>query len=213
GVEGVLDVRRRVGLIPEALLVGFVLGEEQAGVALAVQPVVAEVEMGGLDDAAGGLAEGGLAIVATPGPGVAEPEGREETQGGGLGSAIVDGNADEDVFGALLGVLDEDVEVAVVREGAGVEQLVLEILAGAAAGGLDEIAVGELALGVLVQVLHVRVGRRAIEIKVVFLAVLAVVPLAVGKAVEALLEDGIALVPQGQGEAEQLAVVADSAES
>src|SRR5581483_463449 len=114
---------------------------------------------------------------------------------------------------ALLGVLDEDVEVAVVREGAGVEQLVLEILAGAAAGGLDEIAVGELALGVLVQVLHVRVGRRAIEIKVVFLAVLAVVPLAVGKAVEALLEDGIALVPQGQGEAEQLAVVADSAES
>ena len=48
---------------------------------------------------------------------------------GRLGAAIVDGDLDQDVLGRRLGVLDEDVEVAVLVEDAGVEQLVLELAA------------------------------------------------------------------------------------
>ena len=42
-------------------------------------------------------------------------------------STIVHRNANEDVFGTLLGVLHEHVKVPVVVKDAGVEQLVLEL--------------------------------------------------------------------------------------
>jgi hypothetical protein len=51
------------------------------------------------------------------------------------------------------------------------------------------------------------VSRRAVEVEVVLLDVLAVVALAVGEPEEALLEDGIPAVPQGQGEAQVLLVI------
>jgi len=51
------------------------------------------------------------------------------------------------------------------------------------------------------------VGRRRVEVEVVLLDVLAVVALAVGEAEEALLEDGILSVPEGQGKAQPLLVV------
>jgi hypothetical protein len=49
----------------------------------------------------------------------------------GLGAAVVDGDLDQKVLGRGLCVLDEDVEVAVVVEDPRVEQLVLEVEAGA----------------------------------------------------------------------------------
>ena len=53
-------------------------------------------------------------------------------------------------------------------------------------------------------------GRRAVEVEVVLLHILAVVPLAVGQSEEPLLEDRIFPVPQGQREAEALLVVGDA---
>ncbi len=47
---------------------------------------------------------------------------------GRLGSAIVDGDLDENVVRRRLRVFDEHVEIAVLIEHAGVEQLVLEVL-------------------------------------------------------------------------------------
>jgi hypothetical protein len=44
-------------------------------------------------------------------------------------------------------------------------------------------------------------GRRAVEIKVVFLDVLAVIALAVGEPKQTLFEDGILPIPQCQREA------------
>ena len=57
-----------------------------------------------------------------------------------LRPAIVDGDPDEHVFRAFLGVLDEHVEIAVFVEDAGVEQLVLGLLPRAAAVRLDQVA-------------------------------------------------------------------------
>ena len=55
--------------------------------------------------------------------------------------------------------------------------------------------------------------RRAVEVEVVLLHVLAVVALAVGEAEEPLLEDRILAVPQGQREAEVLLVIGDAGDA
>ncbi len=117
------------------------------------------------------------------------------------------GDPHQHVFGIGLGVLHEHVEVSVLRERAGVEQLVLEVVARPPGVGRDEIRIGVLALRIFVQTLHVGVGRRAIEVEVVLLDVLAVIPLAVGQSEQALLQDRIALVPHCNREAQLLLVV------
>ena len=83
-----------------------------------------------------------------------------------------------DVVGTGLGVLDDHVEVAVVVEDPGVQQLVLHLLLAAATVGRDQIVVRERPLRILVLALQVRVRRRAVEVEPVLLDVLAVVALA-----------------------------------
>jgi hypothetical protein len=73
-----------------------------------------------------------------------------------------------------------------------------------------EIAVGKLRLRILVQRLHVRVRRRAIEVVVALLHVLAVVPLMSREPEQSLLEDRISAVPEREGEAESALAVGDS---
>ena len=53
-------------------------------------------------------------------------------------------------------------------------------------------------------------GRRAVEVEIVFLHVLAVIALAVGQAEQALLEDRVLAVPEREREAEPLLVVGDA---
>src|SRR5262249_21629440 len=78
---------------------------------------------------------------------------------------------------------------------------------------LKEIPVGIGRLGVLVEVLHVRVRRRAVEVEVVFLDILAVVGLAVSQPKQALLQDRVLAVPQGHGKAKALLVVGDAGQA
>ena len=56
-------------------------------------------------------------------------------------------------------------------------------------------------------------GRRAVEIEVIFLYVLAVIALAVGQAEQPLLEDRVLAVPQGERKAQPLLVVAETGEA
>ena len=132
---------------------------------------------------------------------------------GRLGAAIVDRELDEDVLRRFLGILDEDVEVAVLVEDSGVDQLVLELVLAPAPVRLHEVGIRERRLGILVQVFHVRVRRRAIQVEVVLLDVLAVIALAVGQAEETLLEDRVRAVPERQGEAEPLLVIGDAGQA
>ena len=208
-VESILDVGRSAGLTPETLRIALILGEQQLRASIAVQPVLAQFMVGGLNGARCHLAQGWLAIVLTPGPGVPEPERRQQTKPGRFRPAIVHGDPDEHVFRAFLGVFHEHVEIAVVVKHARIEQLVLELLPRPSPVRLDQVAVGKLPLRILVQILHVRVRGRAVEVEVVLLHVLPMVRLAVGEPVQPLLQDGVALVPQRQGEAELLLVIAD----
>jgi hypothetical protein len=129
-----------------------------------------------------------------------------------LGPAVADRDAHLQVLRIDLGVLDEHVEVAVLVEDAGVDQLVVRRRAIAAPILLDEVAVRERRLRVLVEHPHERVRRRGVQVEVVLLDVLAVVALVAGQAEQALLEDRIAAVPQREGEAQLLATIGDARE-
>ena len=126
-----------------------------------------------------------------------------------LRAPVVDGHADQDVVRARLRVLHQHVEVAIVVEDAGVEELELGLLAPAPRVLLDEACVRVLVLRVLVERPHVGVSRRGVEVEVVLLDVLAVVALGPGEAEEPLLQDGVSPVPEREGEAHTLVIVGD----
>ncbi len=130
-----------------------------------------------------------------------------------LGPAIVHRDQDQQVLGRGLGIFDEDVEIAILVEDPGIEQLVFLLLAAAGAVGLDQVGIGKGGLGIFVEILAVGMGRRALEIEIVFLDVLAVIAFAVGQAEGALLQDRVDAVPQRQREAEPLLVVAEAGEA
>ena len=113
-----------------------------------------------------------------------------------LVAAVGDGDADVHVVGSALGVLDVDVDVAIVVEDAGVEQLVLQLEPASSAVRRDEIGVRELVQRVPVAVLQVRARRRGVEVEVVLLHVLAVIALGVRQPEHPLLQDRIDPVPE-----------------
>ena len=133
--------------------------------------------------------------------------------GGRVGPAVLDGDLNEDVFRRRLGVLDEHVEVAVLIEHAGIEQLVFQVPAPSLLVRPNEVLVRVGSVRILVQVLHVRVRGRGVDVEVVLLHVLAVVALAVREAEQPLLQNRVAPVPQREREAEELPVVGDSREA
>src|SRR5271170_3533382 len=127
-----------------------------------------------------------------------------------LGASIADADFNQQIVGRRLRVFNKDVEVAVVVENAGVQQLVFLLVARALAIGLDQVVVRIGAMRVLVEVLHVRVRGSAIEVEVVLLYVLAMIAFAVGQAEEPLLKNGILAVPQGDREAQHAVDVGNS---
>ncbi len=212
-VERVLDVRRRVRLAPEPLRVRLVLREQQLRGAARRRACIRPARDARPRSLPPFSRRTGFAP-SSPHDQVFRNHsvGRTCSRAASL-APVVDRHLDQDVLRSRLRVLEEDVEVPVVVEDPRVEELVLELLPRAPPVRLEEVPVGELALRVLVEVLHVRVGRRRVEVEVVLLDVLAVVPLAVGEAERALLEDGVPLVPEGEGEAQALLVVGDPAEA
>ncbi len=113
-------------------------------------------------------------------------------------AAVGDADADQDVVAVSLGVLDEDIEVAVFIEHAGVHQFVFGLVLAAPSVLLQQQRIGKFLLRILVEILHVRVRRRAVEIEVVLLDVFAVITFASSQAKQPLFEYRIPAVPQRQ---------------
>ena len=155
----------------------------------------------------------GLGDILTPRPQITEPDGWQEVQRGSFGSAIVHRNLDQQIFGRGLGVFHEHVEIPILIEHPGVQQLVLEVVRPAPVVFTNDLAVRVRRLRVLVQVFHVRVGRRRVEVEVALLYVLAVVPFAVGQAEQPLLEDRILAVPERERETEKLVIVGNASQA
>ena len=112
--------------------------------------------------------------------------------------------------GDALGIFHRHIEVAVVSEHAGVHQLEFRAVLVAPAVLFHQLRVGKCGLRVLVQVLHVGVRGRAVQVVVALLDVLAMIALVAGQAEEAFFQDRIAAVPQRDGEADVLVAVADA---
>ena len=123
---------------------------------------------------------------------------------------VVNRDLNQHMFRRLLGVLDEHVEITVVVKYARVEQFVFEFVASALAIRVDKLRVGKRRLRILVQIFHVRVGRRAVQVEIVFLDVFSVVAFVVGQPKQPFLENRIVAVPQRDGEAEPLMIVGNS---
>ena len=210
-VDSVLDVSA-VLAAEETGEVRVVVGEEQFGRALAMEVPASFVVVLGLDARRACGAQRGSALLAVPTPGIAEPQGGQQIQRRRFRTAIGHADADANVFRIFLRVLHQDIEVAVLVEHARIHQLELGLGARPPAA-VDQALVRKRRLRILVQVFHVRVGGRGIQIEVVFLDVLAVVALIAGQSEEPLLENRIAAIPQRDGEADVLVAVANAGDA
>src|SRR5215469_3419080 len=216
-MESVFYVRRAILGVEEARKVCFVFREEQIGAAGAEQPALAILPVLQLDATAprnaGSISRHGTTQVLAPRPGIAKPELRQDVQLAGFRAAIHGCNANEDVFDVRLGVFDDEIEVAIVRKYASVEQFEFWLAAATAAILIDQRLVRELGLRILVQHAHVAVRGSGVQVKVAFLHVFTVIALIPCKTEQAFLEDGIAAVPKRQAETHKLVSVTDPADA
>ena len=127
-----------------------------------------------------------------------------------IGATVDDGDANQDVVRIVLGVLDEDIEVAVLIEDAGVHQLIFGLQPRAMTIDFQQPRVRKFQLRIFVQALHVGVRGSGIQVIVIFFDVLAVIALRAAQAEEALLQNGIASIPEGECKTEALVIVTDA---
>ena len=148
-----------------------------------------------------------------PRPGVAEPQRREEVQFGCLRAAIARRDADEDVVDGGLGVLYQNVKVAIAVKHPGIEQLILRVMPIALAIFLYELMVREGGLGIFIEILHVGVGGGRVEVEVIFFNVLSMIAFIAGEAKEPFFQDRITAIPERQGKTQPLVVIGDASEA
>ena len=212
-VDAVLDVGQLARRTEHARVVGLVPGDQDRYRAVGVEPEGAQLAVGGLDRAAAVVADGpqqGPFAPSAPGPGVPEPQRRQYVQRGVIRPAVVHGDLEQNVLGRRLRVFGFDVEVPAVIEDAGVDQLVFGVRHAAGPVDRHQVGVGEFGLRVFVEHPQVRRGRGGVEVEVALLDVLTVVALGVGEPEKPLLQERVALVPQGQRQAHQLPLVTDA---
>ena len=211
-VERVLDPGRSIRLAPEALGVALVLGEEQLGRAVTGERVVAQLRVRGADRSLG-LAEDRLRL-----PSFHDQVFRNQS----VGSTWSRAASGPRLWTVTRIRMSSGPSLAYSRKTSKYRSSSKMPVSSSSYSNssprpppvrFHQVPVRELPLRILVEVLHVRVRGRRVEVEVVLLDVLAVVPLAVGEPEEALLEDGVALVPEGEGKAEALLVVGDPAEA
>jgi hypothetical protein len=186
-VDTVLDVASPVGRAEDAFVVGLVVGHQEFGCAFADEAVRTELGVFGFEDregrfravslpAAGARAwrrrreradtGTGLVIGQRP-PGVTKPKRRQYVQDRRLGTTVPGCHPYQEILRRLLCVFDEHVEVAILVEDPGIDELVLLLVTATSGVSANEIVVGEGRLRILVQILHVRV--RVVQVVVVLL--------------------------------------------
>jgi hypothetical protein len=144
-----------------------------------------------------------------PGPGVAEPRGRQHVQGRGFRPGVGHLDRHQDVVRVGLCVVHLDDPVPVVVERTGVHELIFRLGAVAPPVHRNEVVIGEGPLRVVIAPPLPGVARQRIQVPPVFLYVLAMVALLTGQAEGPLLQDRVVLVPQGQRQAQPLLDVAE----
>src|SRR2546430_3744047 len=161
----------------------------------------------------GGFADDGASEILAPGPGVAKPKRWKQVQGSRFGATIVGRDANENILVVGFGVFDENVEVAIFAEDAGVEQFEFRFRAAAALIFVHQPAVRKFGLRILIQILHVAVRWCGIEIEIIFFDVFSVIAFVAGEAKNTFFEDWVAAVPKGERETDHLMAIAEAGDA
>src|SRR6516165_2492034 len=109
-----------------------------------------------------------LWLLRPPCPDVTEPEGRQHVDHALLGTPIAYADLYQQICRCGLRVFDKDIEISVFTEYAAVEQFVFGIQTSAMTVGIYQIDIGTCVLRVLIEVFHVRVGGRAVQVVIIF---------------------------------------------
>ena len=128
----------------------------------------------------------------------------------GIRTAIPGRDLHQNVAGLRLRVFDEYIEVAILGEDAGIEELVFRQVRAAPGVLLHQIRIGKRPLRIFVEHLQIRMRGGGIQIEVMLLDVLAVIALRIGQSEQALLQNRIAPVPQCQRQAHALFGIRES---
>ena len=141
--------------------------------------------------------QGWLLTVGLPTPFIAKPGLRQRMDGGRLRAAVMDRHPHQQIVRPRLGVLDLDIEVAVIIEKAGIDQLEFHRRRTTATCiFIDQPLIGKRRLRQLVEHPRISIARDGIKIIIELLDVLAMAALAIGKTIQPLLQDGIFAIPQ-----------------
>lgn len=126
-----------------------------------------------------------------------------------LVETVVHGDEHENVIGRVLGIFHRHIEVAVVLEDPGVEDLVLGIRQTTPGVFRHQIGIGKGRLGVLVEHAHIGMTGHAVEVEIQLLDVFAMIAFGVVQAEQALLENAVVFIPQRQPQAPVLGLVGE----
>src|SRR5206468_7542607 len=96
---------------------------------------------------------------------------------GRLRTTVAHFDAYTEVFRARLGILDKDIEIPLGIEDAGIEQFILPLIIAQLSTLLDELLVGIGRLGIFVEILHVGMRWRGVEVEVVLLYIFTMIGL------------------------------------
>ena len=127
-----------------------------------------------------------------------------------LRPAVVDGDSHQNVVRRGLAVFRKNVEVAVVVEDPGVEQLEFRLILPAPVIFLHQLRVGEFPLRILVKHFQIGMCRGGVEVIICLLHVFAVVAFTVRQAEKPLLQNWIVFIPQRQRQAKAAGFIADA---
>ena len=153
------------------------------------------------------------ALVAAPGPGVPEPKCWQNVDLRAVRAGVADCDSNQDLVHAGLRVVGSDLPVPIVVEDAGIEKLELRLVAATAAVLLDQLEVGKCVLRIEVPPAHPRVSGSRVEVKPVFLGILAMVALVAGQPEDPFFEDWVAAIPESKRKAKGLPVVTETRET
>src|SRR5512142_476286 len=102
-------------------------------------------------------------------------------------ATIYSSDANEDIFWIDFSILDDNIEVAILRKDPCVNQFIFRFASSTTAILGHQISIREGPLWILVQRLHIGMGRGTVKEVIVFLHILTMVAFRAGQAEEPLL--------------------------
>ncbi len=212
-MEAIFHVRRSIRIPEHALEIGFVLGEEHLRRAFGQQPPLAVTALLCRNHRGAHEIRNArklrMPVLLSEGPNISKPKRRQEIELRFFRPAIPGRDLDQNIFRRGLGIFHEHIEIAVLIEYARIHELEFLLTLSPLAIFFDELVVREGRLGIFVQVLHVGMRRRRIEVEVILLHVLAMIAFMARQPKQAFLQNMIAPIPKRQREANPLMAVAN----